>query len=128
MTTDDSVLIQFSDFLIDMASEIARDEEIDLARIKTDGMSTVFMSYLSKIVDWLRDELNKVLSFSGLELGEDGSIRRTSAVSTLSEAEKRAKGLRNKLEARGVHPDVLKFCKAELLQNNYQILFSPVGI
>jgi uncharacterized protein (TIGR02391 family) len=69
--------------------------------------------------DWLRDELNKVLSFSGIELGEDGDVRRTSAVSTLSEAEKRAKGLRSKLEARGFHPDVLRFCKAELLQNNY---------
>lgn len=69
--------------------------------------------------EWLRDELNKVLAFSGLELGNDGNIRRAESVSTLREAEKRAKSLRVELESRGVHPDVLTFCKAELLQHNY---------
>jgi uncharacterized protein (TIGR02391 family) len=68
---------------------------------------------------WLRDELNKVLAFAGLELGEDGGVRRADSVKTLPEAEKRARSLRVILESRGVHPDVLIFCKAELLTNNY---------
>jgi uncharacterized protein (TIGR02391 family) len=67
----------------------------------------------------LRTRLNAALLFVGLELHEDGAVRRTNAVSTLGEAEKRAFRLRTALEDRNVHPDVLHFCRAELLQENY---------
>ncbi len=69
--------------------------------------------------DFLLSEVNKVLSFSGLELGEDGRLRTTKRVETLSEAEQRARKLRYKLIERDTHPDVLVFCKAELIQDNY---------
>ncbi len=67
----------------------------------------------------LRTQLNAALLFAGLELCEDGGVRRTNAVTTLTEAEKRANRLRGALEDRGVHADVLRFCRAELLQENY---------
>jgi uncharacterized protein (TIGR02391 family) len=38
---------------------------------------------------------------------------------TLSDAQRRAKELRADLVSRGVHPDVLKFCREELLADNY---------
>jgi uncharacterized protein (TIGR02391 family) len=38
---------------------------------------------------------------------------------TLPEAQRRARDLRGDLEGRGVHPDVLIFCRAELLVDNY---------
>jgi uncharacterized protein (TIGR02391 family) len=66
-----------------------------------------------------RAELNKVLLFSGYQLGEDGRIQKAEAVTTLSEAEMRAGRLRKKLFAREVHSDVIRFCQAELLQDNY---------
>lgn len=66
-----------------------------------------------------RKELNLVLAFHGLSLCEDGKIRRVKAATTISEAEQRADELKNKLRDRDVHPDVLKFCKAELLTENY---------
>lgn len=69
--------------------------------------------------DYLRGELNKVLAFGGLILREDGKLAFTQVVSTISEAEKRADRLRAKLEDRNAHPDVLTFCRAELLQDNY---------
>jgi uncharacterized protein (TIGR02391 family) len=69
--------------------------------------------------EWIRDEVNKVLAFCGLSLCEDGGVRRTQTVSTLTEAEKRATSLRAKLQTRGVHNDVLLFCRAELLDKNY---------
>lgn len=69
--------------------------------------------------DSRRDELNQVLAFCGYSLGEDGKLRATTAVSTLSEAEERAGRLRAELRRRGVHADVLAFCRAELLQANY---------
>jgi len=64
-------------------------------------------------------ELNKVLSFSGLAIGEDGKLRTSKKVETLSEAEQRAGRLSIELANRNAHPDVLAFCRAELLQDNY---------
>lgn len=66
-----------------------------------------------------RTELNRVLAFSGLELGKDGKLRPVQKASTIEEAEERASRLRTQLESRCVHEDVLKFCRAELLKENY---------
>jgi uncharacterized protein (TIGR02391 family) len=66
-----------------------------------------------------RSQLNQVLSFCGLSLGEDGRLRQVTASRTLTEAQERATKLHRDLLARNVHPDVLRFCRAELLQDNY---------
>jgi len=66
-----------------------------------------------------RAELNAVLAFSGLSLGEDGQLRQVLTARTLSEAEARAGVLRKALVERRVHADVLKFCRAELVADNY---------
>jgi len=66
-----------------------------------------------------REKLNAVLAFSGYSLEEDGQIRAVTAVKTLSEAEARASILRKALGERQVHPDVLRFCRAELVADNY---------
>lgn len=42
----------------------------------------------------------------------------TKKSATLTEAERRARELRVDLQTRGVHPNVLKFCKAELVVDN----------
>jgi uncharacterized protein (TIGR02391 family) len=66
-----------------------------------------------------RGELNAALAFSGLLLEEHGRMRRVTAARTIGEAEARANGLRRTLIERRVHPDVLRFCRAELIQDNY---------
>lgn len=66
-----------------------------------------------------RAEVNTVLSFSGLELHEDGKLRRRSAAATLGQAEAAASALRRALVERRVHGDVLAFCRAELVADNY---------
>lgn len=66
-----------------------------------------------------RDRINEVLAFSGLHLGEDGKLKPVSRASTLSEAQERAGRLRSALIQRKVHHEVLQFCKAELMQENY---------
>lgn len=66
-----------------------------------------------------RANLNPILAFSGLFLGEDGRLRPVMAARTLDEAEQRASRLRKELARRAVHGDVLRFCRAELLQENY---------
>ncbi len=67
----------------------------------------------------LRSDLNLVLAFAGLEYGADGKFRNRTAVSTITEAEARLKTLRAKFQGRLIHIEVLKYCKVELLQDNY---------
>ena len=50
---------------------------------------------------------------------ESGSLESADRVETLSEARHRAQELRADLTSRGVHPDVLKFCRDELVADNY---------
>lgn len=66
-----------------------------------------------------RDRLNPVLAFCGYTLGEDGKLRKADAARTITEALERANRLHSALIQRSVHADVLKFCKAELLEENY---------
>lgn len=69
--------------------------------------------------EYIRNDLNFALSFEGFELTESGEIKYAEKVQTFSEAEARAKNLRKSLLDRKIHPDVLTFCKAELLVDNY---------
>jgi uncharacterized protein (TIGR02391 family) len=68
---------------------------------------------------WRREQLNPILAFAGLTLGEDGKIRRVQAASTLTEALERAGRIQAQLRQRAVHSDVLTFCNAEILAKNY---------
>jgi uncharacterized protein (TIGR02391 family) len=77
--------------------------------------------YLSNraVFDDRRSELNAVLAFCGLALGENGKLHPSSVAETIAQAAERAGRLRAELERRRVHPDVLRFCRAELLGDNY---------
>ena len=67
----------------------------------------------------MRAKLNKALAFAGLEIDQAGTLSSTTAATTLPEAQRRADELRGDLQARGVHPDVLVYCRAELLADDY---------
>jgi hypothetical protein len=66
-----------------------------------------------------RTLINERLLFSGLRVLENGKLARVRAATTVSEAQKRADDLRAELVRRDVHPDVVRFCRTELLQRNY---------
>ena len=66
-----------------------------------------------------REELNAILAFSGLEYGPDGVFRARKAAKTLDEAEARLRTIRSKFRDRRIHGEVFKYCRIELLQNNY---------
>lgn len=69
--------------------------------------------------EWRRTELNVVLSFSGFGVRENGKVIRTTRETTLRGARARAGALRSKLEDRGAHSEIFKYCRAELLEDNY---------
>jgi uncharacterized protein (TIGR02391 family) len=64
-------------------------------------------------------ELNTVLSFIGIEFSSDGEFRQVKQSKTLGDAERRYKTIREKFNGRRLHPEVSKYCKAELMQENY---------
>ena len=66
-----------------------------------------------------REKINMVLVFCGLSLAENGQLKQVQTASTLSEAEVRASVLRKALFERKVHADVIKFCRSELLVDDY---------
>ncbi len=68
----------------------------------------------------MRALLNRALAFASLAVNASGELKQTEErARTLPEAEQRARELRADLSSRGVHPDVLRFCRAELLADNY---------
>lgn len=71
------------------------------------------------LYDALRGDVNELLALEGLQVKDDGRLHRVPPARTLSEAEERADRLRARLRDRGVHHDVLRFCRAELVARNY---------
>ena len=69
--------------------------------------------------EWRRDEVNVVLAFSGFVVREDGKVARSSKESTLAGARARAGRMKAALEDRNVHSEVFKYCRAELIEENY---------
>jgi uncharacterized protein (TIGR02391 family) len=69
--------------------------------------------------DGTRALVSEKLLLAGFSVREDGKVIRATAASTVAEAQARADDLRAELTRRQVHPDVLRFCRAELLQQNY---------
>ncbi|KAF5064477.1 TIGR02391 family protein [Methanoculleus sp. MH98A] len=73
----------------------------------------------SDVFEMHRQELNVILAFSGIEYGSDGDFRQREVAKTLDEAERRVKTIQAKFRGRRIHPEVLKYCRTELLQDNY---------
>lgn len=66
-----------------------------------------------------RAELNAILAFSGLEYGKDGKFRTCKIANTLDEAERRVQIIQQKFLGRPMHAEVHKYCRKELMQENY---------
>jgi uncharacterized protein (TIGR02391 family) len=66
-----------------------------------------------------RQAVSLSLAFLGFVLRDDGAIQAVARAKTLSDAQDRADALRRRLEDRHVHPDVLHYCRAELVDENY---------
>ena len=66
-----------------------------------------------------RADLNVILSMSGLEYGADGEFQRVGTARTITEAEERVQKIRAKFRGRRLHSEVLRYCNAELMEENY---------
>ncbi len=84
-----------------------------------EAMRPVRFTGRTELFEERRSALNGVMVFEGLELRSDGNLIQGAAARTLDEAQQRAGRLRAELVKRNVHSEVLKYCRAELLQNNH---------
>lgn len=77
--------------------------------------------YLGKdeLFNYRINELNKRLSFIGLEITREAKYRTVTAAKTLTDAQERASHYKYKLELRNVHPEIIKYCNEELVKENY---------
>ena len=118
----------------DPAPGITKRERLFIAlaeRQRGDGCANQIMQFIRTALhpasyvdrpaffDDLRAKTNRSLSFAGYSVNERGEIQPVSAARTITEAEERAGRLRAELQRRKVHPDVLLYCRAELLVENY---------
>jgi uncharacterized protein (TIGR02391 family) len=67
----------------------------------------------------LLEAVNPSLAFAGYQVNSSGDVIPTTPVKTLTEAENRANRLGSELRRRGVRSEVLRFCRAELLADDY---------
>jgi len=77
-----------------------------------------FVNNRSFYDDRLRS-INVILAFHGLQFQEDGKFHVVDKATNLTDAEARASKLRESLLLRKLHPELLKFCRAELVGENY---------
>lgn len=105
--------------------------EAPTARVDADGHTSAVIKFVENALEparyvgtadsfeHRRIEVNRAFAFAGLEYTQQGKFRRVKEAATLDEADRRALQLREDLEGRAVHKDVLRFCRAELLEDNY---------
>jgi len=67
----------------------------------------------------IRQELNKRLSFIGLNLNDSGVFNPVKMSKTISDAESRVNRFKSKLENRNIHSKIYDYCNTELITENY---------
>ena len=107
--------------------------DIFVEREKIDGCSHALLRFIKEFAspirgaagkfdfEWTRAEINEMLAFSGLEYTEYGKFRSRSIARTIKEAsaEQREKAITGKMLQLDIHPEVLKYCRAEYMSENY---------
>jgi uncharacterized protein (TIGR02391 family) len=79
------------------------------------------IKYIGKeeIFETRRHEINKRLSFIGVEISDKGTLREVIKTQTITEAEQRASRFKYKLQARNAHSQIFKYCANEIMDENY---------
>lgn len=100
---------------------------------KLDGNSHAFMGFIKRCIppaeyarepkrerfETVRNEMNRVLAFSGLEYSQSGEFVERSVATSLGQESQSDDQISAKLKILNLHPQVLKYCQPELEQGNY---------
>lgn len=72
-----------------------------------------------KLYNYLLEETNKVLLFSGLAIDQSGKLVEVSQAETLNEVDRRVSHLKKALYDRSIHSEVQKYCIEDYLREDY---------
>jgi uncharacterized protein (TIGR02391 family) len=100
-------------------SQNARQDRLAVLAFIRKSMKPELYARTPERYEPMRTKLNRALAFAGLAVDASGELVSVEQAHTLTEAQQRAVELRSDLEIRKVHPDVLRFCREELLSDNY---------
>jgi uncharacterized protein (TIGR02391 family) len=101
------------------------------ARQRRDGCGNAVLAFVAKALapvrfhespgahEVLRAEVNLPLAFAGYYVDDAGKLHPKGQAETLSQARRRAMRLRSQLVDRGAHPRLLRYCVAEVDDDNY---------
>jgi uncharacterized protein (TIGR02391 family) len=67
----------------------------------------------------LREGVNKVLMFAGLEVQQTGKLQKVTKAETLDEVDRRVNSLKKHLYNRAIHTEVTKYCVNDYLRKDY---------
>ena len=103
---------------------LSRHQARDGAANRVLGVVETAMAPVSYVGDHERFEarrqaLSEALAFAGLHLTDAGRVRAADPAETLSQAQARASRMRFELARRGAHAEVLRFCRPELVAEDY---------
>jgi len=102
-----------------------------LYRTQVDKSSNSFLRFIQEVLapesyvnnpemfDNARTNINRLLAFSGIEYTQKGTFSSITKATTISEARQRTNSLVLKLTDRNVNRAILKYCREELLNENY---------
>lgn len=100
-------------------------------RQNRDQKGNIVLSFISKALAPARfvgkrdfyaqkmESVNVILAFKGLRFEDDGKFHVVEQAVDLVDAEARASHLKDSLLKRNLHPELLRFCRAELVADNY---------
>jgi len=94
-------------------------ERINILAFIRMAMKPERFSRVPEKFEHMRANLNQALAFAGLAVDASGTLISVDQAKTLTDARRRANELRADLLARSVHPDVVAFCREELLTDDY---------
>jgi uncharacterized protein (TIGR02391 family) len=100
-------------------SQNARQDRLAILAFIRKSMKPELYARTPERYEPMRANLNRALAFAGLAVDASGELASVEQARTLTEAQRRAVELRTDLEIRKVHPDILRFCREELVSDNY---------
>lgn len=101
------------------ASQVARGDGQRVVNLLAQAMSPSRTVSRIGAAAAARDRINQSLALHGLRVNDEGRVSRTTAARTDVEAASRAEHLRTILTGRGMHDEVVAYCRPELMREDY---------
>jgi uncharacterized protein (TIGR02391 family) len=101
-----------------------------IARQKQDKCANNVLSFVLKIINPKRYDseeeferhrtaINEKLLYEGIEIDKSGQAKIVDKAKTISEAKRRSMRIKERVHGIGIHPEILPYCEAEWLNENY---------